>query len=52
MRSGDKGHIKFRFLTAAEYIKPGQCFVFREDNCKGIGVVSGVQLEQAIQADE
>lgn len=42
MRTGDKGHIKFRFMYRPEYLKPGTTILFREGRTKGLGVVSSV----------
>ena len=52
LRTGDKGHIKFRFMYRPEYIKPGTTILFREGRTKGLGVVSNVtyQSSQSTQA--
>lgn len=42
LRTGDKGHIKFRFMYRPEYLKPGTTILFREGRTKGLGVVSSV----------
>jgi len=43
LRTGDKGHIKFRFMYRPEYLKPGTTILFREGRTKGLGVVASVQ---------
>ena len=45
LRTGDKGHIKFRFMYRPEYIKPGTTILFREGRTKGLGVVSNVSYQ-------
>ncbi len=47
LRTGDKGHIKFRFMYRPEYIKPGTTILFREGRTKGLGVVSNVTFQQS-----
>jgi len=47
LRTGDKGHIKFRFMYRPEYIKPGTTILFREGRTKGLGVVSNVSYQAA-----
>jgi GTPase len=42
LRTGDKGHIKFRFMYRPEYLKPGTTILFREGRTKGLGVVTTV----------
>ena len=42
LRTGDKGHIKFKFMYRPEYLKPGATILFREGRTKGLGVVSSV----------
>ena len=42
LRTGDKGHIKFRFMYRPEYLKVGTTILFREGRTKGLGVVSSV----------
>ena len=44
LRTGDKGHIKFRFMYRPEYLKIGTTILFREGRTKGLGVVSSVSL--------
>ena len=44
LRTGDKGHIKFRFMYRPEYLKVGTTILFREGRTKGLGVVSSVTL--------
>lgn len=40
LRSGDRAHVRFRFLQRPEYLTPGTRFVFREGRTKGIGMVA------------
>lgn len=40
LRTGDKGHVKFRFMYRPEYLKPGTTILFREGRTKGLGVVT------------
>ena len=42
LRTGDKGHVKFRFMYRPEYLKPGTTILFREGRTKGLGVVTQV----------
>ena len=42
LRTGDKGHIKFRFMYRPEYLKPGTTILFREGRTKGLGRKSGI----------
>ena len=42
LRTGDKGHIKFKFMYRPEYLKPGTTILFREGRTKGLGVVSSI----------
>lgn len=42
LRTGDRAHVKMKFLYRPEYIKPGMRLIFREGACKGIGIVSQV----------
>ncbi|XP_055918775.1 GTP-binding protein 1-like [Eupeodes corollae] len=39
LRTGDKAHVKFRFIKHPEYIRPGQRMVFREGRTKAVGNV-------------
>ena len=47
LRTGDKGHIKFRFMYRPEYLKVGTTILFREGRTKGLGVVSSIQMPSA-----
>lgn len=52
LRTEDKAKVRFRFLSRAEILHPGETFVFREGSTKGIGrVVSGVEgdVQEAIR---
>lgn len=42
LRTGDKGHVKFKFMYRPEYLRPGTTILFREGRTKGLGVVSKV----------
>jgi GTPase len=42
LRTGDKGHIKFKFMYRPEYLKIGTTILFREGRTKGLGVVSSI----------
>ena len=42
LRTGDKGHVKFKFMYRPEYLKPGTTILFREGRTKGLGVVTQV----------
>jgi GTPase len=44
LRTGDKGHIKFRFMYRPEYLKVGTTILFREGRTKGLGVVSSIVI--------
>ncbi|XP_016930498.2 GTP-binding protein 1 [Drosophila suzukii] len=37
LRTGDKAHVKFRFIKQPEYIRAGQRLVFREGRTKAVG---------------
>ncbi|XP_054737305.1 GTP-binding protein 1 [Anastrepha obliqua] len=39
LRTGDKAHVKFRFIKHPEYIRIGQRMVFREGRTKAVGNV-------------
>lgn len=41
LRSGDRAHVRFRFLQRPEYLTPRTRFVFREGRTKGIGLIVG-----------
>lgn len=42
LRTGDKGHVKFKFMYRPEFLKPGTTILFREGRTKGLGVVTQV----------
>lgn len=42
LRTGDKGHIKFKFMYRPEYLQPGTTILFREGRTKGLGIVSSI----------
>ncbi len=44
MRTGDRAHVRFRFMYHPEYLKVGLRLVIREGQCKGIGILSNVRL--------
>jgi GTPase len=39
LRTGQSGRIQFKFLHKPEYINPGDHMIFREGQCRGIGVI-------------
>lgn len=39
LRTGDKAHVRFRFIKHPEYLRPKQRMVFREGRTKAVGVV-------------
>lgn len=50
LRTGDKAHVKFRFIKHPEYIRPGQRMVFREGRTKAVGnVLKPITNSQAAQ---
>ena len=42
LRTGDKGHIRFKFMYRPEYLKVGTTILFREGKTKGLGIVSSI----------
>lgn len=42
LRSGDKGHITFRFMFNSEYLKPNSTFLLREGRTKILGFITKV----------
>ena len=42
LRTGDKGHIKFRFMYRPEFLHIGTTILFREGKTKGLGIVSSI----------
>ncbi|GAB4820818.1 hypothetical protein N2152v2_007864 [Parachlorella kessleri] len=44
LRSGDRAHVRFRFLQRPEFLTPGSRFVFREGRTKGIGMVVRTEM--------
>ena len=50
LRTGDKAHVKFRFIKHPEYIRPGQRMVFREGRTKAVGnVLKPITSSVAVQ---
>jgi GTPase len=45
LRTGDKAHIRCKFLVRPEYIKPGMKLIFREGRVKAAGRVMTQGLE-------
>ncbi|ESP04016.1 hypothetical protein LOTGIDRAFT_185412 [Lottia gigantea] len=39
LRTGDKAHVRFRFIKNPEYIKPDMKMVFREGRTKAVGTI-------------
>ena len=37
IRTGDRAHVRFRFMYRPEFLKPGARLIFREGRTKGIG---------------
>eukprot|EP01126_Amoeba_proteus_P043370 TRINITY_DN4757_c0_g2_i4.p1 TRINITY_DN4757_c0_g2~~TRINITY_DN4757_c0_g2_i4.p1 ORF type:complete len:413 (+),score=52.37 TRINITY_DN4757_c0_g2_i4:404-1642(+) len=44
LRTGDRAKVRFRFMFRPEYIKPNTRLIFREGRCKGLGLISAVDL--------
>ena len=42
LRTGDRARVRFTFVHRAEYISPGMHIVFRENRCKGFGIIRRV----------
>eukprot|EP00993_Chasmostoma_nieuportense_P003128 NODE_386_length_2310_cov_65.706367_g357_i0.p1 GENE.NODE_386_length_2310_cov_65.706367_g357_i0~~NODE_386_length_2310_cov_65.706367_g357_i0.p1 ORF type:complete len:751 (+),score=187.55 NODE_386_length_2310_cov_65.706367_g357_i0:76-2253(+) len=42
LRTGDKAHVRFRFIYKPEYVKLGSKIIFREGRTKGLGSISQV----------
>ena len=42
LRTGDKAIINFKFLHKPEYIKPNFKIIFRENNIRGIGIITEI----------
>lgn len=42
LRSGDRARVRFKFVHRPEYISPGMYIVFRENKCKGFGIIRRV----------
>jgi len=42
LRTGDRAHVKFKFLYRPEHIRVGQRIVFREGRTKGLGIITKV----------
>jgi GTPase len=51
LKTGDKCHVKFRFMYHPEYIRVGSRMVFREGRCKGLGEIIEVnEITQKIES--
>jgi GTPase len=47
LRSGDTARVRFRFVHRPEYISPGMYIVFRENTCKGFGIIKRVIYDES-----
>jgi len=52
LRTGQKAHVRFRFMYFAEYLLPGASFLFREGRAKGIGKITRLILDAPHEAPE
>lgn len=44
LRTGDKAKVIFKFMYRPEYLKEGMRVIFREGRCKGIGIITKVNI--------
>eukprot|EP01130_Rhizamoeba_saxonica_P017012 TRINITY_DN8036_c0_g1_i1.p1 TRINITY_DN8036_c0_g1~~TRINITY_DN8036_c0_g1_i1.p1 ORF type:complete len:557 (-),score=107.60 TRINITY_DN8036_c0_g1_i1:21-1661(-) len=49
LRTRDRAKVSFRFLYRPEFIKVGMRLIFREGRCKGIGIISRINLEEDLE---
>lgn len=49
LRTGDKGHIRFKFMYRPEYLQVGTTILFREGKTKGLGIVSDINPQGSNQ---
>ena len=47
LRTGDTAIVRFRFKHRPEYISPGMYIVFRENKCKGFGIIKKVIYDES-----
>ena len=47
LRTGDTARVRFRFVHRPEYISPGMYIVFRENKCKGFGIIKKVIYDES-----
>jgi GTPase len=47
LRTGDSARVRFRFVHRPEYISPGMYIVFRENRCKGFGIIKRVIYDES-----
>ena len=47
LRTGDTARVRFRFVHRHEYISSGMYIVFRENKCKGFGIIKKVIYDES-----
>ena len=47
LRTGDTARVRFRFVHRPEYISSGMYIVFRENKCKGFGIIKRVIYDES-----
>ena len=47
LRTGDTARVRFRFVHRPEYISAGMYIVFRENKCKGFGIIKRVIYDES-----
>lgn len=47
LRTGDTARVRFKFKHRPEYISPGMYIVFRENKCKGYGIIKKVIYDES-----
>lgn len=47
LRTGDTARVRFKFVHRPEYISPGMYIVFRENKCKGFGIIKRVIYDES-----
>ena len=47
LRTGDTARVRFRFVHRPEYISSGMYIVFRENKCKGFGIIKKVIYDES-----
>jgi GTPase len=48
LRTGDRARVVFKFLYHPEYLKIGFRLIFREGRCKGIGIITSVNIDSNV----